>query len=107
MSPTVFPEQPQARTLADQAYDSIADAIVSHGRNGGADILGFAAPVGDWVIVSDTLVATAGCDRRFSTCRDRFANAPNFRGFPHIPGNDFILRYPRTGQARDGRALVK
>lgn len=47
-----------------------------------------------------------GCDRQLSTCRDRFANVPNFRGFPHIPGNDFVLRYPRSGDALDGGALV-
>lgn len=44
-----------------------------------------------------TLVA--GCDKRFETCRDRFANAVNFRGFPHIPGADYVLRYVAPGDA--------
>ncbi|MEM8695165.1 MAG: DUF2163 domain-containing protein [Pseudomonadota bacterium] len=35
-----------------------------------------------------------GCDRSFATCRDRFANAENFRGEPHLPGNDLLTRYP-------------
>ena len=35
-----------------------------------------------------------GCDKRFATCRDRFANAANFRGEPHLPGNDLLTRYP-------------
>ena len=30
---------------------------------------------------------------------------PNFRGFPHIPGNDFVLRYPRQGDALNGAPL--
>lgn len=34
------------------------------------------------------------CDQRFETCRDRFSNTENFRGFPHLPGNDFILSGP-------------
>jgi uncharacterized phage protein (TIGR02218 family) len=34
-----------------------------------------------------------GCDRRFSTCVTRFANAANFRGEPHLPGNDLLTRY--------------
>jgi uncharacterized phage protein (TIGR02218 family) len=34
-----------------------------------------------------------GCDRTFATCRDRFANAANFRGEPHLPGNDLLSRY--------------
>ena len=46
-----------------------------------------------------------GCDRQLSTCRDRFANVANFRGFPHIPGNDFVLRYPRSGDRLNGQAL--
>lgn len=46
-----------------------------------------------------------GCDRRLSTCRDRFANVINFRGFPHIPGNDVVLRYPREGATLDGEAI--
>ncbi|HEX2692024.1 MAG TPA: DUF2163 domain-containing protein [Kofleriaceae bacterium] len=46
-----------------------------------------------------------GCDRQLSTCRDRFDNVANFRGFPHIPGNDFVLKYPRDDDALEGGAL--
>jgi uncharacterized phage protein (TIGR02218 family) len=54
----------------------------------------------------DAFVVTAGCDKRFATCRDRFANAVNFRGFPHIPGNDFIIAYPVPGApGNDGGSL--
>lgn len=35
-----------------------------------------------------------GCDKMFATCRDRFANAANFRGEPHLPGRDLLTRYP-------------
>lgn len=35
-----------------------------------------------------------GCDKRFDTCVTRFGNAPNFRGEPHLPGNDLLTRYP-------------
>lgn len=41
------------------------------------------------------------CDQRFETCRDTFANTENFRGFPHIPGNDFVLAGPAAA-ANDG-----
>ncbi len=40
----------------------------------------------------DRFRVTAGCDKAFATCRDRFANAANFRGFPHLPGTDFLMR---------------
>ena len=46
----------------------------------------------------DTFTVTAGCDKRFATCRDRFANGINFRGFPQIPGNDFLVAYPVPGE---------
>ena len=80
--------------------------MLSTERLGGVDVLGFAAPVGDWVAEGDALVLTAGCDRRFATCRQKFGNTVNFRGFPHIPGSDFVLRYPRAGEVLDGRRLV-
>lgn len=35
-----------------------------------------------------------GCDKRFETCVERFANAANFRGEPHLPGADLLTRYP-------------
>jgi uncharacterized phage protein (TIGR02218 family) len=35
-----------------------------------------------------------GCDKRFATCVSRFNNAVNFRGEPHLPGNDLLTRYP-------------
>jgi uncharacterized phage protein (TIGR02218 family) len=41
---------------------------------------------------------TAGCDRRLQTCREKFSNVANFRGFPHMPGNDRVLWYPRSGR---------
>lgn len=85
----------------------LRDEVIAHARNGGIDVLAFGIAVGEWVEIGDTLSVTAGCDRRFATCRDRFANALNFRGFPHIPGSDFVLRHPRAGDALDGRAVVK
>lgn len=35
-----------------------------------------------------------GCDKRFATCTARFGNGVNFRGEPHLPGNDLLTRYP-------------
>ena len=35
-----------------------------------------------------------GCDRTLESCATRFANALNFQGEPHLPGNDLITRYP-------------
>ena len=49
----------------------------------------------------------AGCDKRFTTCRTRFGNAVNYRGFPHMPGGDFTLGYAAGGTVHDGGALVE
>jgi uncharacterized phage protein (TIGR02218 family) len=50
------------------------------------------------IAAGDTFIVTAGCDKRFETCRGRFNNAVNFRGFPNIPGNDFIVAHPFPGE---------
>jgi len=50
-----------------------------------------------------TFTVTAGCDKHFATCQAKFANAVNFRGFPHMPGNDFLTAVARPGDpANDG-----
>jgi uncharacterized phage protein (TIGR02218 family) len=58
------------------------------------------------IAVGDTFTVTAGCDKRFVTCRDRFANTINFRGFSQIPGNDFVVAAPRAGTANDGGSMA-
>ncbi|WP_430431802.1 DUF2163 domain-containing protein [Oceanicaulis sp.] len=40
----------------------------------------------------EALRLTVGCDKRFETCKARFSNAANFRGCPHMPGNDALIR---------------
>jgi len=48
----------------------------------------------------------AGCDKSFATCKAKFANGTNFRGFPHLPGNDAAFAYVSSGNEYDGSALV-
>ncbi len=58
------------------------------------------------IAAGDAFTVTAGCDKSFSTCGGRFNNAVNFRGFPQIPGNDFVVRYPVQGEpGNDGSSL--
>lgn len=42
------------------------------------------------------------CDRRWTTCVATFDNAANFRGFPDIPGDDFLAAAPREDGRNDG-----
>ena len=57
------------------------------------------------IAAGDDFIVRAGCDKRLETCRDRFANVANFRGFPHIPGQDTVIRYPNRGDANAGEVL--
>ncbi|ADZ71344.1 DUF2163 domain-containing protein [Polymorphum gilvum] len=85
----------------------LAVAIARHdGTAEGARLrLWLAAPVS--LDPGTQVRVTAGCDKRFATCAQKFANAVNFQGFPHMPGTDFVLSYPgrNTGE-NDGGALV-
>jgi uncharacterized phage protein (TIGR02218 family) len=81
--------------------------VMSHTRLGVHDTIGLWAPPAETLATGAQVTLTAGCDKRFETCRDRFANMLNFRGFPHIPGNDHILAYARQGEAgQDGGTLT-
>lgn len=42
----------------------------------------------------DLVHLVAGCDGQARTCRGVFDNFLNFRGFPHIPGEDWLKRFP-------------
>jgi uncharacterized phage protein (TIGR02218 family) len=42
----------------------------------------------------DAFTIRPGCDKSFATCQAKFDNVVNFRGFPHVPGNDQVLSYP-------------
>ncbi|MEM1344688.1 MAG: DUF2163 domain-containing protein [Pseudomonadota bacterium] len=55
----------------------------------------------------ETFALTAGCDKRFATCQARFANQANFGGFPHLPGDDWAIGYPNTGDGHDGGSLYR
>jgi uncharacterized phage protein (TIGR02218 family) len=57
------------------------------------------------VTAGDAFTIRAGCDKRIESCKAKFANVANFRGFPHIPGQDAVLRYARTGGGHEGEVL--
>lgn len=51
-------------------------------------------PMPSIVAVGDNYSLRPGCDKKFSTCKDRYSNVKNFRGEPNVPGNDQVLAYP-------------
>ncbi|MFN3349643.1 DUF2163 domain-containing protein [Pseudorhodoplanes sp.] len=90
------------------ANDGDAMEVKRHRKDGATVLVELWQAMAHPLATGDAFVVTAGCDKRFATCRDRFANVGNFRGFPHIPGNDFITRYARDGESgHDGKSLRK
>lgn len=51
-------------------------------------------PMPSAIQVGDTATAIAGCDKLPATCKAKFDNYINFRGFPHLPGMDSMMEYP-------------
>lgn len=94
-------------TFTSGANDGLAVEVKIHRVDTGGVTISLWQTMPEPVAPGDAFVVTAGCDKRFATCRDRFDNIVNFRGFPHIPGNDFVISYPVPGQpGNDGGSLV-
>jgi uncharacterized phage protein (TIGR02218 family) len=50
----------------------------------------------------DLIRIIAGCDKTTGTCRTKFGNFLNFRGFPHMPGEDWLASYPGQDRPNTG-----
>lgn len=53
-------------------------------------------PLGLAPAPGDQVTLLAGCDKRAATCRAKFGNFLNFRGFPHLPSEDWLIA-PQAG----------
>ena len=118
-------------TVADVAGDPVLDLLMPAGfaqrwfERGRLEVLdGDAAGLVGWVKVDratatgrrvdlwqrlgaglaagDRVQLEAGCDKRIATCREKFGNVVNFRGFPDIPGEDWIMVHPSRAGIADG-----
>ncbi len=85
-----------AGRIAEIASHDVSDGI--------ATIALLEAPVRG-VAEGDTFTIHAGCDKRIETCGAKFANVANFRGFPHIPGQDAVIRYATKDGGHSGGVL--
>lgn len=52
--------------------------------------------------INDQLELVAGCDKRPESCAAKFSNIANYRGFPHMPGEQWVAAYPADGDVHDG-----
>ena len=62
--------------------------------SGGVFTLYLPMPVA--IAPGDTYSLQPGCDKSFSTCKNRYNNVNNFRGEPNIPGTDIVYNYPNS-----------
>ena len=62
--------------------------------------------LGAEISTGDTVRFEAGCDKRLATCKAKFNNVLNFQGFPHIPGEDWMMAYPSSSRPMSGGSLT-
>ncbi len=88
-----------------QGFFSFGAVYFTSGDNGGLSMevkifldqtIELVLPMPYDIGVGDGYDIVAGCDKSFATCRDRFANAVNFRGEPHLPGIEKLLQTSST-----------
>lgn len=93
-------------TFATGGAAGRALAVIDHVANGDEVLLTLPADAPS-PQPGDGFTVVAGCDKRFATCKAKFSNPANFRGFPHLPGNDAAYAYVAEGMEFDGGALVE
>jgi len=57
------------------------------------------------IVTGDMVRISAGYDLRPETSRLKFHNFINYRGFPHIPGEDWLMSYPSKNGVNNGGSL--
>jgi uncharacterized phage protein (TIGR02218 family) len=87
--------------------DGVAVEVAAHRALSGSAEIELLDDPGAVLSVGAMFSIYAGCDKRFETCRGKFANAANFRGFPHMPGNDAVQAGPVAGSRLDGSSRFR
>lgn len=87
------------------ANNGLAMEVKEHRLSGGIVTVDLWLAMPQVIVAGDTFSITAGCDKQFETCKAKFDNAVNYRGFHRMPGNDWMQSYPQAGMANDGGLL--
>lgn len=90
----------------DARYFTMGKITFTSGENAGMSVevkeygvggeIELVFPMAYGVEVGDAYSMQAGCDKSFPTCIAKFTNAVNFRGEPHVPGVDAMLKTAGT-----------
>lgn len=82
--------------------------IKSHRRSGVDARFSLWTPLAGAVAPGDAIAVIAGCDKSAASCAQKFSNIVNFRGFPHMPGNDRVIAYPGSlAPSMDGGSFFR
>jgi uncharacterized phage protein (TIGR02218 family) len=94
-------------TFTSGANAGRSQEVKRHSLAGAEATIELWQPMALAIAPNDSFTITAGCDKQFATCQAKFANAVNFRGFPHMPGNDYVLAVAKPGEPvkRGSRAI--
>lgn len=82
-------------TFTSGANSGLTEVVRRQSASAGLIQLELWQPIARDIAIGDTFTLTAGCDKRFATCKAKFDNALNFRGFPYIPGSDLLTTIAR------------
>ena len=95
-------------TWTTGANAGLSIEIKQHRVESGHAVLSLWQAMPEPIAAGDAFTVSAGCDKRLATCRDRFANSLNFRGFPHMPGIDRVAEVPVAGEGvHDGTIVTR
>jgi uncharacterized phage protein (TIGR02218 family) len=88
-----------------EAVGLVSD-IASLAASAGTVRVAFLGGAPEGIETGDGATLRAGCDKTYPTCRGVFANGPNFRGFPHLPGGDIAFSFAKKDGRHDGSPVV-
>lgn len=83
-------------TFSSGANAGASVSVKSHSQSGLRASFTTWTRFGSAISVGDRFAVVAGCDKSPDSCRSKFDNLINFRGFPHMPGNDRVIAYPSS-----------
>ena len=89
-------------TFTSGANAGCAMEVKRHTLSGAAATFELWQAMSEAIVAGDAFTVTPGCDRSFATCKAKFANAANFRGFPYMIGDDAALAAVASSTPLDG-----
>ncbi|KFH18439.1 DUF2163 domain-containing protein [Brucella abortus] len=95
-------------TFTSGANEGLTFTVKLHSIRGGVTSFSLWEPTPFDVQSGDTFNVFAGCSKAPETCKAKFNNFANFQGFPHVPGNDHVSKYPtRGGSDQNGGSIFR